>query len=75
MDNAPAFLKALTYLEKYYDIKHIRILGYNLHTNRLVEQSHFGVREAIFKACDGEESKWSSSAASVFWAERVTIGW
>lgn len=72
-DNGPAFLKALAYLEKYYHIKHIRISGYNSRANGLVERSHFEVREAIFKACDGEESKWSSSAASVFWAERVTI--
>lgn len=72
-DNGPAFLKALAYLEKYYHVKHIRISGYNSRANGLVERSHFEVREAIFKACDGEESKWSSSAASVFWAERVTI--
>jgi Integrase zinc binding domain len=28
-DNGPAFLKAFTYLEKHYHIKHIRISGYN----------------------------------------------
>ena len=38
-----------------------------------MEQSHFEVREAIFKACNGDESKWSGVAYSVFWAERVTI--
>ena len=72
-NNGPAFLKALAYLEKHYHIKHIRILGYNSHANGLVEQLHFEVREAIFKACDGEESKWSGVAYSIFWAERVTI--
>jgi hypothetical protein len=72
-DNGAAFLKALAYLEKHYHIKHIRISGYNSHANGLVERSHFEVREAIFKACDGNESKWSSVAHSVFWAERVTI--
>jgi hypothetical protein len=72
-DNGPAFLKALAYLEKHYHIKHIRISGYNSRANGLVERSHFEVREAIFKACDGEQSKWSSTAYSVFWAERVTI--
>ena len=72
-DNGPAFLKALAYLEKYYHIKHIRISGYNFRANSLVEQSHFEVWKAIFKACDRDESKWSSSPASVFWAERVTI--
>jgi hypothetical protein len=72
-DNGPAFLKALKYLEKHYHIKHIRISGYNSRANGLVERSHFEVREAIFKACDGEQSKWSNTAYSIFWAERVTI--
>jgi Integrase zinc binding domain/RNase H-like domain found in reverse transcriptase len=72
-DNGPAFLKALAYLEKRYHIKHIRISGYNSRANGLVERSHFEVREALFKACDGDQSKWSSVADSVFWAERVTI--
>src|SRR5271156_4856372 len=72
-DNGAAFLKALAWLEKHYHIKHIRISGYNSRANGLVEQTHFQVREAIFKACDGNQSKWSSVAYSVFWAERVTI--
>src|SRR5271163_5314736 len=72
-DNGPAFLKALKYLEKHYHIKHIRISGYNSRANGLVERSHFEVREALFKACNGQQAKWASSAYSVFWAERVTI--
>ena len=72
-DNGAPFIKALSYLEKHYHIKHIRISGYNSRANGLVEQSHFDVRQALFKACDGEESKWSSTAYSVFWAERVTV--
>ena len=72
-DNGPAFLKALRYLEKHYHIKHIRISGYNSRANGLVERSHFEVREALFKACDGDENKWSTTAYSVFWAERVTV--
>ena len=66
-DNGPA------YLEKHYHMKHIRISGYNSCANGIVEQSHFKVREAIFKACNGDKSKWSGVAYSVFWAERVTI--
>src|SRR5271168_4407940 len=72
-NNGSAFLKALKFLEKHYHIKHIRISGYNSRANGLVERSHFEVREALFKACDGNESKWSTTASSVFWAERVTI--
>jgi Integrase zinc binding domain/RNase H-like domain found in reverse transcriptase len=72
-DNGAPFVKALTYLAKHYHITHIRISGYNSRANGLVERSHFDVRQALFKACDGEESKWSSTAYSVFWAERVTV--
>jgi hypothetical protein len=31
------------------------------------------VRQALFKAVDGEENKWSQAAYSVFWSERVTV--
>ena len=72
-DNGAPFVKALGYLAKHYHITHVRISGYNSRANGLVERSHFDVRQALFKACDGEESKWSSSAYSVFWSERVTI--
>ena len=72
-DNGLAFLKALAYLEKHYHIKHIRISGYNSCVNGLVKQSHFKVREAILKACNRDESKWSGVAYSIFLAERVTI--
>lgn len=72
-DNGTAFIKAVDYLAKKYHIKHIRISGYNSKANGIVERSHFDVRQALFKSCDGDQSKWSSTAYSVFWAERVTI--
>ena len=72
-DNGAPFVKALNYLARQYHITHIRISGYNSRANGLVERSHFDVRQALFKACDGEEGKWSSTAYSVFWAERVTV--
>jgi hypothetical protein len=72
-DNGPAFLKALAYLEKHYHIKHIQISGYNSQANGLVEQLHFNIQEVIFKACDGDETKWSSIVYLVFWTEQVTI--
>jgi hypothetical protein len=59
----------LAYLEKHSH----QISGYNSRANGLVEQSHFDVWEAIFKACDGDKTKWSSIVYSVFWAERVMI--
>lgn len=72
-DNGAPFVKAMDYLSKQYHIKHIRISGYNSRANGIVERSHFDVRQALFKACDGDQSKWAASAYSVFWAERVTV--
>jgi hypothetical protein len=41
--------------------------------NGLVERPHFDVQQALYKALDGDQSKWSKGAYSVFWADRVTI--
>jgi len=71
-DNAAVFIKALDYLAKKYKIHYIRISGYNSRANGLVERPHCDVRQALVKAADGIESKWSQVAHSVFWAERVT---
>lgn len=72
-DNGAPFIKAMGYLVQHFHITHVRISGYNSQANGLVERSHFDVRQALFKACDGDQSKWASSAYSVFWAERVTV--
>ena len=72
-DNGPAFIAALEYLAKRYHIRHIRISGYNSRANGLVERAHFDVRQSLYKAVDGDESKWSLGAHTVFWAERVTV--
>jgi hypothetical protein len=71
-DNGTPFLKALQYLSKCYHVNHIRISGYNSHANGLAEHSHFDVHQSLFKAVDGEESRWSLAAHSVFWAERIS---
>ena len=34
---------------------------------------HFNVHQALFKACDGDQSKWHSVVTSVMWADRVTV--
>ena len=72
-DNGAPFVKALRYLEEKYKIHHIRISGYNSRANGIVERPHFDVRQALFKAADGDETRWSQVAHSVFWSERVTI--
>jgi hypothetical protein len=72
-DNGAAFVKALDYLCKRYQINHIRISGYNSRANGLVERPHFDVRQSLYKAANGDSKRWSLSAHSVFWAERVTV--
>ena len=71
-DNGPAFVKACEQLSKKYHVNHIRISGYNSRANGLVERPHFDVRQALFKAALGDQSRWSQSAYSVFWADRIT---
>jgi hypothetical protein len=72
-DNGRSFVVALSYLERKYHIKHIRISGYNLQANGIVERSHFDVQQAMFKAVDGNQNKWSQVAYSVFWSKRIMI--
>ena len=72
-DNGTPWVKALEYLENKYHVKHIRISGYNSRANGIVERSHFDMRQALFKAADGDQSKWSDVFYSVLWAERVTV--
>ncbi|KAJ8483236.1 hypothetical protein ONZ45_g14668 [Pleurotus djamor] len=72
-DNGSPFVKAVDFLAKTYGIHHIRISAYNSQANGIIERQHFPVREALSKACNGDEKKWVSVAPSVFWAERVSI--
>ena len=72
-DNGTAFVSAVERLSKKYHINHIRISGYNSRANGIVERPHFDVRQSLFKAADGDESKWAAVHHSVFWAERVTV--
>jgi len=71
-DNGKPFVAALSYLERKYHIKHIQISGYNSRANGIVEQSHFNVHQALFKAADGKQSRWVQVAHSVFWSKHVT---
>ena len=67
------FIKALKYLMKHYHIHHIQISGYNLHANGIVKHTHFNVRQALFKAANGDQAKWHQAIYSVFWADWVMI--
>ena len=72
-DNAPQYLQAADFLAEKYHIHHIKISPYNSQAQGPIERRHYDVREALIKATDGDVSRWPDVAASVFWAERVTI--
>lgn len=72
-DNGTPFVKAIEYLARKYHVNHIRVSGYNSKANGIVERPHYDVRQGLFKAADGDQSRWSHVAYSVFWSERITI--
>ena len=72
-DNGTAFVSAVERLSKKYQINHIRISGYNSRANGIVKRPHYDVRQSLFKAANGDQSKWAAIHHSVFWAERVTV--
>ena len=73
-DNGSAFLAALDYVATQYHVSHIRISGYNSRANGVVERGHFHIRDALYKACEGDpESEWVGRVYSVLWADRVTV--
>ena len=72
-DNGPTFVKALDYLGKQYHIRHIQISGYNSCANSIVERTHLDVHQALFKACNGDQSKWHLVVTSVMWADCITV--
>lgn len=71
-DNGTAFVAALGPLAKKSNIRHIRISGYNSRASGVVERPHFDVRQALFKAADGNQMRWAQVAHSVIWSERIT---
>ena len=73
LDNGVPFVKAIAYLLKRYHINHIHISSYNLGANSLVERSHFNVWQAMYKAANRDQLKWSSVTYSVFWADHITV--
>ncbi|KNZ82151.1 hypothetical protein J132_07737, partial [Termitomyces sp. J132] len=66
-------LATFTYLAKKYNLHHIWISGYNKYANGIVKQPHFDVHQALFKAVDGDQSRWSTATYAVFWSECVTV--
>jgi len=73
MDNGTAYIAALEWLADKYGIRHIRISAYNSQANSIVERQHRTIRDSIFKACDGKDSRWPKVAPFAFWADHATV--
>lgn len=72
-DNGRPYEVALDHLKEKYQVTNIRISPYNSQANGPIERRHYDVQEALMKATNGREQDWPLVAASVFWAERVTV--
>ena len=72
-DNGTPWVAACTYLEDKYHLHHIRISGYNSRANGIVERPHFSVRDALFKATDGDGAHWHQAVHTVLWADRTSV--
>ncbi|PIL22990.1 hypothetical protein GSI_14297 [Ganoderma sinense ZZ0214-1] len=72
-DNGAPWVAACTYLADKYHLHHIRVSGYNSQANGIVERPHFNVRDALFKATEGDGAHWHSSVHTVLWADRTSV--
>ena len=72
-DNGSPWVAATTYLAEKYHLHHIRISGYNSQANGIVERPHFNVRDALFKATEGDGDHWHLSVHTVLWADRTSV--
>ena len=72
-DNGKPWVAALTYLANKYHIRHIRISGYNSRANGVVESPHHPMRDALYKATEGNGEKWQTKLHSVLWADRASV--
>ncbi|PIL26607.1 hypothetical protein GSI_11301 [Ganoderma sinense ZZ0214-1] len=73
LENGVPWVAACTYLADKYHLHHIRVSGYNSQANGIVERPHFNVRDALFKATEGDGAHWHSSVHTVLWADRTSV--
>ena len=59
-NNGKMFIKALEILHKQYNVPvhHIRISGYNLKAQGIVERSHLDICNVLFAMCNDNENSW-----------------
>src|SRR5271169_1013421 len=73
MDNGGPYRSAVSWLEQKYGIKGIKISSYNSKANGKIERPHWDVRQMLYKATDGNTSKWFYFFHHVMWADRISI--
>ena len=72
-DNAGPYRAAVKWLEQKYGIKGIKISSYNSKANGKIERPHWDVRQMLYKATDGNPSKWFWFFYHIMWADRVSV--
>jgi transposase InsO family protein len=72
-DNAKQFRQAVKWLKEKYGIPHIFISPYNSQANGKIENGHFSLRQALYKATSGNPAKWFWFFMIVLWADRITV--
>lgn len=72
-DNGKQFKQVAAYLETKYGIKGISISAYNSQANGKIERPHWDVRQALWKACGSESTKWFWFFHHIMWSDRITI--
>jgi hypothetical protein len=71
-DNGGPYRAAVDWLARKYGIAGIKISPYNSKANGKIERPHWDVRQMLFKATDGNASKWFWFFYHVMWADRIT---
>ena len=72
-DNGGPYKSAIGWLEQKYGIKGIKMSPYNSQANGTVERPHWDVHQMLYKATDGNSSKWFWFFHHVMWADRISI--
>ena len=72
-DNGSAYKAAVAWLESKYGIKGIKISSYNSRANGRIERPHWDLRQMLYKATNGNPSKWYWFFHHVLWADRMSI--
>lgn len=72
-DNGKPFTNAINYLEEKYGIKGITISAYNSQANGKIERPHWDIRQMLYKATEGQTSKWFEFFHHVLWADRISV--